>query len=101
METLVAMGFVEADCAAALAQASDDVEAALNLLLGGFTAPAGAGSGAPEDPMAASRRQLAAAQAAAQQHVVSGEGDRASVIAGIEDERHQWSCHRRPARIHD
>ena len=44
MESLVAMGFAPTDCEAALAKTSagprleGDVEAALNLLLGGFTA---------------------------------------------------------------
>ena len=41
-DQLVGMGFGAADAAGALAQCGDDVNAALNLLLGGFKAPAGA-----------------------------------------------------------
>ena len=39
MDTLVAMGFDAHDCAGALAQAGNDVNAALNLLLEGYKAP--------------------------------------------------------------
>eukprot|EP01047_Picozoa_sp_COSAG01_P037955 COSAG01_NODE_3049_length_6666_cov_2.071418_6_plen_66_part_00 len=38
MDSLVAMGFDPANCEAALHQSNQDVESALNLLLGGFVA---------------------------------------------------------------
>ena len=58
MDTLVAMGFDAHDCTSALAQAGNDVNAALNLLLEGYKAPPPT-SGSGQVPQGSQHRVVA------------------------------------------